>query len=156
MPRGSLPGERRGGRQRGTPNKKTALRNAAIAAAAADPNFSPLDFFRSLLANADLPLDRRIIAAEAALPFVHSKPAVIRPEPPSSGKYGEPAPLVKVRRVPVAATAATATASAAGSEGNGQDLSPLDFLLGLIGMPKPRHRFATRSPTSSRRMFTQN
>ena len=35
MPRGSKPGERRGGRQRGTPNKKTALKNAALAAAAA-------------------------------------------------------------------------------------------------------------------------
>jgi hypothetical protein len=34
MPRGSKLGERRGGRQRGTPNKKTALKNAAIAAAA--------------------------------------------------------------------------------------------------------------------------
>jgi len=35
MPRGSKPGERRGGRQRGTPNKKTSLRKAAIDAAAA-------------------------------------------------------------------------------------------------------------------------
>jgi hypothetical protein len=35
MPRGSKPGERRGGRQRGTPNKKTALKNAALAAAGA-------------------------------------------------------------------------------------------------------------------------
>jgi hypothetical protein len=31
MPRGSKPGERRGGRQRATPNKKTALTNAALA-----------------------------------------------------------------------------------------------------------------------------
>jgi hypothetical protein len=132
MPRGSLPGERRGGRQRGTPNKKTALRNAAITAALKNPDILPLDFFRSQMANADLPLDRRIMAAEAALPFVHSKPAVIRPDPPSSIKYGEPAPRVKVRLVPVAATTETPTPSAAGSEGNGQHLSPLDFLLGLM------------------------
>ena len=44
MPRGSKPGERRGGRQRGTPNKSTVLKNAATAAAANDPNLSPLDF----------------------------------------------------------------------------------------------------------------
>lgn len=44
MPRGSKPGERRGGRQRGTPNKKTALRNAALAAAAANPEILPLEF----------------------------------------------------------------------------------------------------------------
>jgi hypothetical protein len=30
MPRGSKPGERRGGRQRGTPNKSTALKKAAL------------------------------------------------------------------------------------------------------------------------------
>ena len=38
MPRGSKPGERRGGRQHGTPNKKTVLRNAAIAAASSNPD----------------------------------------------------------------------------------------------------------------------
>jgi hypothetical protein len=41
--RGSRPGERRGGRQKGTPNKKTALTRAAIAARAANENLSPLD-----------------------------------------------------------------------------------------------------------------
>jgi hypothetical protein len=33
-----------GGRQRGTPNKKTVLRNLAIAAAASNPDLSPLEF----------------------------------------------------------------------------------------------------------------
>jgi len=46
-PRGSKPGERRGGRQKGTPNKKTALANIAITAAAAKPHLSPLDLFLS-------------------------------------------------------------------------------------------------------------
>ena len=49
MPRGSRPGERRGGRQRGTPNKKTVLRNAAISAAAAGSNLSPLDLLLGLM-----------------------------------------------------------------------------------------------------------
>jgi hypothetical protein len=44
MPRGSKPGERRGGRQPGTPNKKTALVNAAFDAATSNPDLSPLDF----------------------------------------------------------------------------------------------------------------
>ena len=35
MPRGSRPGERRGGRQRGAPNKKTLIKNAVFLAAAA-------------------------------------------------------------------------------------------------------------------------
>jgi len=136
MPRGSLPGERRGGRQRGTPNKKTALRNAAIAAAAADPNFLPLDFFRSLMANADLPLELRVTAAEAALPFIHSKPRLSHPHQPAPRKYGEPAPRVNVRRVPVIGATRTAKVSAPVAEGRGQDLSPLDFLLALMRDPE--------------------
>jgi hypothetical protein len=35
MPRGSQPGERRGGRQRATPNRRTVLINRILAAAAA-------------------------------------------------------------------------------------------------------------------------
>src|SRR6516165_8785804 len=45
MPRGSKPGERRGGRQPGTPNKTTALINTAFAATTSNPGLSPLDFF---------------------------------------------------------------------------------------------------------------
>jgi hypothetical protein len=59
MPRGSKPGERRGGRQLGTPNKKTVLRNAAICAAALDPNSAPRDFMLGLVRNSDLPLAER-------------------------------------------------------------------------------------------------
>ena len=73
MPRGSKPGERRGGRQRGTPNKKTALRNAAIGAADLDPNISPRDFMLGLMRNCDLPLAERFVAAQVALPLVHPK-----------------------------------------------------------------------------------
>jgi hypothetical protein len=52
----SKPGERRGGRQRGTPNKKTLLKNAVIAAAVTNPNLSPLEFFLDLMRRGDLPL----------------------------------------------------------------------------------------------------
>ena len=45
MSRGAKPGERRGGRQKGTPNKKTALIKAAFAGTASNPDMSPLDFF---------------------------------------------------------------------------------------------------------------
>jgi hypothetical protein len=87
MPRGSKPGERRGGRQRGTPNKKTALRNAAISAAAASPNTSPLDFLLGLMRDSNLPLEYRAKVAMTALPFVHTKAA--KPEDDrASTKYG--------------------------------------------------------------------
>ena len=76
MPRGSKPGERRGGRQRGTPNKSTVLKNAAITAAASDPNLSPLDFLLNLMRQRDLPVEYRVSVAHQALPFAHAKPVV--------------------------------------------------------------------------------
>ena len=74
MPRGSQPGERRGGRQPGTPNKKTALVNAAFDAATSNPDLSPLDFLLGVMRDASLPPDWRIKAAQSALPYVHVKP----------------------------------------------------------------------------------
>jgi hypothetical protein len=74
MPRGSKPGERRGGRQPGTPNKKTALVNAAFDAATSNPDLSPLDFLLGVMRDASLPPDWRIKAAQTALPYVHVKP----------------------------------------------------------------------------------
>ena len=80
MPRGSKPGERRGGRQRGTPNKKTALMNAAIAAAAANPAISPPDFLLGLMRDPNASSELRIRAAQA---FIHAKPGTARPGDPA-------------------------------------------------------------------------
>jgi len=41
MPRGSKPGERRGGRQRATPNRRTVLTNRILAVAADNPASTP-------------------------------------------------------------------------------------------------------------------
>jgi hypothetical protein len=78
MPRGSKPGERRGGRQRGTPNKKTALRNAAISAAIANPEISPLEFLLGVMRDPNVSAELRIKVAQAAAPFVHAKPGIAR------------------------------------------------------------------------------
>ena len=74
MSRGSRPGERRGGRQPGTPNQKTALVSAAFDAATSNPDLSPLDFLLGVMRDASLPPDWRMKAAQAALPYVHVKP----------------------------------------------------------------------------------
>jgi hypothetical protein len=50
------------------------LRNAAIDAAACDPNVSPLDFLLSIMRNPTVSLDHRIKAAHMASVFVHPKP----------------------------------------------------------------------------------
>ena len=72
--RGCKPGERRGGRQPGTPNKKTALVTTAFAAATSNPELSPLDFFLAVMRDPSIPPDWRFKAAQAAAPYVHPKP----------------------------------------------------------------------------------
>src|SRR5262252_7680658 len=108
MPRGSRPGERRGGRQRGTPNKKTVLKNAVFLAAmggtAAEPTRSPLQFMLALMRDPQVPLKDRVAMAEAAAPFVHA-----RPRPPSHGRPPHP--------MEVRARAAKAAAQNRGADG---------------------------------------
>lgn len=144
MPRGSLPGERRGGRQLGTPNKTTALRDAAIFHAVADPNFLPLDVFLALMRDANLPLEERVAAAEAALPFVHAKPK--DPSDQSTQrKYGAAVGSVNVTKELDTGSAAPVEASAvAAADVDIRDRSPLDFLLGLMRDAQTPHHLRLR------------
>ena len=73
MPRGSQPGERRGGRQRGTPNKATVAKAAALAAASADPTITPLQFLLGVMRDPKAPTGLRVQVARAAAPLVHGK-----------------------------------------------------------------------------------
>jgi uncharacterized protein YnzC (UPF0291/DUF896 family) len=156
MPRGSKPGERRGGRQKGTPNKKTALRNAAINAAAADPNVLPLDFLLALMRERNLPLENRVIAAREALPYRHSRVRKAAGDQPHPARYGAPLSRVNLNQgsgpdrktetdkketekrvsgpAPLDGGACVESkATAASDQGaSGQDVSPLDFLLGVM------------------------
>jgi hypothetical protein len=143
MPRGSEPGERRGGRQKGTPNQKTVLRNAAINASAADPNLSPLDFLLGLMRNPDLPSDLRIKMAEVAAPFVHRKPTKDNPPILSSRKHVALMKAVRKGKAaqpggadPNAGRPSTLTAEGAEEE------SPLQYLMGVMRDPdiKPELR----------------
>jgi hypothetical protein len=133
MPRGSRPGERRGGRQKGTPNKKTALRNAALSAAAADPNISPLDFFLNVIRDKNFPLEVRITAARGALPYFHAKPQESVPRQALPGRYGNAwsggnggggRQLINIR--------ITTGLSEAPDCKNEAELTPLGFLLGVM------------------------
>jgi hypothetical protein len=84
MPRGSKPGERRGGRQCGSPNKKTALRNEAIAAASSNPDIFPLDFFLGIMRDPNMSSELRFRAAQSAAPFIHAKPGTARSTDPAA------------------------------------------------------------------------
>jgi hypothetical protein len=79
MARGSRPGERRGGRKKGTPNKSTAMKKAALVAASADPTISPLQFLLGVMRDPQAPTDLRIRVARAAAPLVHGKPGIGSP-----------------------------------------------------------------------------
>ena len=70
---GSRPGERRGGRQKGTPNKATAKKQAEIA----ETGETPLDYMIRVMRDKTVEHDRRDKMAAAAAPYVHSKLAAI-------------------------------------------------------------------------------
>ncbi len=91
MPRGSKPGERRGGRQKGAPNKSTALKKAALSAASADPTTTPLQFLLGVMRDPSAPAGLRVQVARAAAPLVHARPGIARLEnrQASAGAVGE-------------------------------------------------------------------
>ena len=83
----ALPKRRKtGGRQKGTPNKRTAERQMAIAAIKASGQ-SPMAFFADLLANEQAPLELRFQAAKELAPYVHPRLASV--ESRSGGKTHE-------------------------------------------------------------------
>jgi hypothetical protein len=74
MPRGSKPGERRGGRQKGTPNRSTVAR-IAIADKAAAQGITPLEVMmsamRSFYENGDM--EKAVTVAASAAPYMHPR-----------------------------------------------------------------------------------
>jgi hypothetical protein len=121
--RGSRPGERRGGRQKGTPNKKTAYVRAVKAAHAAQDNVSPLDLILAVMREPHVALGQRVKMALKALPHMHAKAKAGQPDGLSNDQAK---PDKGSRAAHVNAIARTAT-----TEVN-QELMPLDFLQSVI------------------------
>src|SRR5205085_6055105 len=71
---GSKPGERRGGRKHGTPNKATAARQAEVAAS----GITPLEYMLKVLRDENADPHQRFEAAKSAAPYVHPKLASIQ------------------------------------------------------------------------------
>ena len=63
MPRGSKQGERRGGRQRATPNKRTVLADRILAVASANPTASCDEIVAILVKDQALPASSRVAVA---------------------------------------------------------------------------------------------
>lgn len=70
---GSKPGERRGGRKAGTPNRKNAATVAAIEAS----GLTPLEFMLQSMRDEGLDLAIRHDMAKAAAPYVHPRLATV-------------------------------------------------------------------------------
>ncbi len=80
--RSSRPGERRGGRKAGTPNKKTAAVIKAVEAG----GIMPLDYMLGVMRDPDAELVARNDMAKAAAPYTHPRLAAIE----VTGKGGAP------------------------------------------------------------------
>lgn len=65
--RGAAPGERRGGRAKGTPNKATAARQSAVASS----GLTPLEYMLNVMRDEEVEPVRRDWAAKAVAPYVH-------------------------------------------------------------------------------------
>ena len=71
--RGSSPGERRGGRRKGTPNRATAAKAAEIAAS----GMTPLDYMLAVMRDETAARPERLEAAAKAAPYVHPRLSAI-------------------------------------------------------------------------------
>lgn len=69
MPQGAAPGERRGGRAKGTRNKRTQEQITA----AEQSGLLPLDYMLLVLRDVSLPVAVRLDAASKAAPYIHPK-----------------------------------------------------------------------------------
>ena len=67
-------GQKTGGRQKGTPNRATAERQAAIEAS----GLTPLDYMLSIMRDEEREASERLEAAKAAAPFVHPRLSTIQ------------------------------------------------------------------------------
>jgi hypothetical protein len=67
--RGSRPGERRGGRRKGTPNRKSVVQVEVAAAG----GLMPLEHMLQVMRDPSEPVERRLAAAVAAAPYCHAR-----------------------------------------------------------------------------------
>lgn len=90
--RGSRPGEHRGGRKKGVPNRVTAEQRKAMQ----DSGLAPLDYLLSVVRDEDQSPLTRLDAAKAAAPYVHAKLSAIE----HSGNAHKPVQIEVVTGVP--------------------------------------------------------
>jgi hypothetical protein len=147
MLRGSRPGERRGGRKRSTPNRRTILRDRILSIGSDHPGASQRVFLLKLVKDRKLPADTRMAVAPNCFP----------PKRTRSSRAGRPRALGS-NRTPIAQEALATAGSAVASKGSQtpavvpaiRDWSPqaLDALFGVVqdatANPKARRKAALK------------
>jgi hypothetical protein len=79
---GARPGERRGGRKKGTRNKRTLEQ---LEAAAASGEMLPLPYLLKIMRDENETPERRMFCAKAAAPYCHPKLAAVQHSGPDGG-----------------------------------------------------------------------
>jgi hypothetical protein len=147
MLRGSRPGERRGGRKRGTPNRRTILRDRILLIGLDHPAASQRAFLSKLVKDRKLPADTRMAVAPQSFP----------PKRRRSSRTGRPRALAG-SRTSIAQEALATEGSAVVTKGSQtpavvpaiRDWSPqaLDALFGVVqdatANPKTRRKAALK------------
>ena len=88
-------GKKRGGRKRGSKNKRTLEREKAIATVRAS-GIDPITFFSDLLKNENTPIDLRFQAAKELAPYVHPRLQSVESRP---GQMSHEDRLAMLRRM---------------------------------------------------------
>jgi hypothetical protein len=126
MLRGSRPGERRGGRKQGTPNRRTILRDRILALGLDHPAAAQRAFLLKLVKDRKLPAETRMAVAPQCFPPKRTRPS----------RTGRPRALVGNTIAQEALAAAVASKGARTPAGVGTigDWTPqaLDALFGIV------------------------
>jgi hypothetical protein len=145
MLRGSRPGERRGGRKRGTPNKRTVLANRLLSVGSGQPTASWSALLASLVKDQELPADIRMAVAVKCFP----------PKRPQSSRSDRPRILAGIQATmqqevlaEVGSAEAPERSDVRGSDTASSKLSPqtIDAFVGIVqevtADPKARRKAA--------------
>ncbi|MGB6659062.1 MAG: hypothetical protein WBE90_08190 [Xanthobacteraceae bacterium] len=129
MLRGSRPGERRGGRKRDTPNRRTILTDRILSIGSEHPTASQCAFLLILVKDQKLPADTRMAVAPKCFPAKRTQPGGTRRPRVSADVWSSVKPGPRAKSVEGSKDAQTAASAPANQNWNPQ---VLDALLGIV------------------------
>lgn len=129
MLRGSRPGERRGGRKRDTPNRRTVLTDRILSIGSEHPTASPCAFLLILVKDRNLPADTRMAVAPKCFPTKRTRSGGTRRPRASADIRSSVAQGTGAKSMEESKSIQTAASAPANQDWNPQ---VLDALLGIV------------------------